>query len=528
VLLHKYLEKNSNLYAHKTAIKCMDQSITYLQLDILSNQIAHSLLRQGIIPGDTVGIYLPKSIEAIAAIFGILKAGAVYVPIDSDSPLERVSYIMSDCSIKTIVLDELRLRKLIKNKKMFPEKWKILCVSNSKSVLLDIPSTWQLWSKEKIETQAKDVPQIEPRSIDDLAYILYTSGSTGQSKGVMLTHRNGIVFVEWAAQYLNLEAQDIFSSHAPIHFDLSIFDIFVSIKLAGTLCLIPPGISYFPDAILDFISRNKITVWYSVPSALIQLLSLKDDLKVKLQSITTLIYAGEVFPYTYLNQLCRVLDHAADIYNFYGPTETNVITYYQVKLNEPIEKNVPIGKPCPYAQIYVVDENKKTVEQGTVGELIVKGQSMMKGYWADPQKSDKAIQKVCLDNKEQFFYFTGDIVVEQIDGNLVYVNRRDNMVKTRGFRVELGEIETALYKNPLVYKTAVIAIPDERIGHRLIAFVVVKTDASLSIDEVNMHCSIFLPTYMIPEKIVFLPNMPITSNGKINREELKNMILQRN
>lgn len=522
MLLQKYLEESAAKWGHKIAVKFKNEYIEYCRLDAFANQIANSLLSLGVQRGDTVGIYLSKSIEALAAIFGVLKAGAVYVPLDSDSPVERTSYIISNCKIKTIVVDDIRLQKLGKNKADFPQNWSVLNVSSERTIVCEEPFTWQVLNRKEIEKQPESIPEIESQSENDLAYILYTSGSTGQPKGVMLTHLNGTSYVEWAASCLGLGSDDVFSSHAPFHFDLSIFDVFVSLKVGGTLCLIPPGISYFPDAVLSFICNNKITVWYSVPSALIQLLSLNDDLKSKLSSIRTLIYAGEVFPYPYLNKFGKMLTDTV-IYNFYGPTETNVITCYKfiINGNEELTENVPIGKPCEYANILIVDKDGQPVTQGTVGELIANGQSLMKGYWGDQQKTDKAIRRVSVEGREELFYFTGDMVVQREDGNIVYVNRRDNMVKTRGFRVELGEIESVLYKHPAVYKAAVVAIPDPKISHRLISFIALQKEATLSHDDLDKHCSRLLPAYMMPEKVVFLPELPLTANGKIDREKLK-------
>ncbi|MCX8128560.1 MAG: amino acid adenylation domain-containing protein [Clostridia bacterium] len=524
MILQKYLENSAQRYGEKTAVRYRDEAVTYRQLNMLANQVANTLISQGLAVGDKVGLYLSKSIEAVAAIFGILKAGAVYVPLDPDSPLERTRYIISNCSISTIVVDDFKLQKLVKNQELFPEKLLLLNMSKKQPVPSENKNGWKVLSRTEIEDHSINTTDAETLTENDLAYILYTSGSTGQPKGVMLTHLNGSVFVDWAADYLNLRADDIFSSHAPFHFDLSIFDIFVSIKLGATLCLIPPGISYFPDAILKYLYENKITVWYSVPSALIQLLSLKDDLRAKLQSVNTLIYAGEVFPYQYLNKLGEVLTET-DVYNFYGPTETNVITYYKVELqkDKPLEENVPIGMPCPYAEIRIVDENMKPVPPGGAGELIVNGSSLMSGYWGDAEKSARAVRKVTGEKGEAFFYFTGDWVAEREDGSIIYINRRDNMVKTRGFRVELGEIETALYKHSSVQKASVVAIPDEKIGHRIIAFVDLKKGSRVLPDEMEKHCEHFLPAYMLPEKIIVLQELPLSANGKIDREKLKEL-----
>jgi amino acid adenylation domain-containing protein len=524
-LLHDYLIESSAKYKNKIAIKYREDSVSYEQLDIISNKVAHLLRSQGVPRGGKVGIYLSKSIEAVISIFGVLKAGLVYVPIDTDSPMDRTRYIIEDCDIKTILVDGERLCKLNKNRSLFPSCWRLVNVSRNSTVAIDPSCTWEIYGWNNIATQSASMVPRNQGNHDDLAYILYTSGSTGRPKGVMLSHRNGMEFVDWAADYTRVSDKDVFSSHAPLHFDLSIFDIFASIKVGGMLCLIPPGISYFPDAVLKFISQNGITVWYSVPSVLIQLLNSNNNLNEMLKSIRTLIYAGEVFPYQYINQLHGELSQT-NIYNFYGPTETNVITAYQVKLQqgEELDRNVPIGKPCPYAHILIVDENQEPVPQGATGELIVKGASIMKGYWNNPQRTDEAIRKASSEDEEGLFYFTGDIVFEQDDGNIVYVNRLDNMVKTRGFRVELGEVESVLYKHPLIHQAAVIAIPDDKIGNYLAAFVVMKSGEEITTAEIYRYCSQFLSAYMLPTRIEIMSKLPLSENGKIDRIKLKNSI----
>jgi acyl-coenzyme A synthetase/AMP-(fatty) acid ligase len=226
-----------------------------------------------------------------------------------------------------------------------------------------------------------------------------------------------------------------------------------------------------------------------------------------------------------LNQLRQSLTGAC-IYNFYGPTETNVITAYRIDLlpEESLQENAPIGKACPYAQIAIVDERQEPAPPGEVGELIVNGASLMQGYWDDPEKTGQVIRKVTVNGRDDWYYFTGDLVVKRDDGNLIYINRRDNMVKVRGFRVELGEVETALYKHSSIHKAAVIAVPDEKVSHRLIAFAALENETTLTVDEIEKHCARFLPAYMIPEKFIFLANLPLSSNGKIDREALKRSV----
>ena len=520
MLLQQYLEESAKRYPTKIAVRFREESITYEQLDVWSNQVAHSLLLKGITPGSHVGLYVPKSIGAVSALFGILKAGSAYVPLDSDAPLERVSFMVSNCQINAIVVNDINIQRIAKNTDLFPEQWTVVNVSEKKPELTELPLNWNLVNPVEIKKQPAHIPVVESVDENKPAYILYTSGSTGKPKGVILSHMNGAVFIDWAAEHINLNGDNVFSSHAPFHFDLSIFDLYVSIKTGGTLCLIPPGLSYFADAVLDFIHENKITVWYSVPSALIQLLSYKDQLSEKLGSITTLIYAGEVFQYSMLNQLRQYLPSCI-IHNWYGPTETNVITYYKIDAHQTLNENVPIGAPCPYANISIVDDHGRPVRKGEIGELVVNGKSLMKGYKSDPRKTNLSIKSLDKNKPKELFYFTGDLAYQRPDGAIVYSNRRDNMVKTRGFRVELGEVETALDKHPSVRKSLVLAVPDERITNKLVSYVTLAEDEKPDEAQLIDYCSEVLPAYMIPQKIYFLEEFPLTSTGKIDRIKLQ-------
>jgi amino acid adenylation domain-containing protein len=456
----------------------------------------------------------------VTAIFGALKAGAAYVPLDVDSPSDRTSYVVNHCELSAIITDRQQASKLAPS----------LCVPVLISIDGTIPAdigalaAREVFSDNFVQDQSAE-PLDCPVSEDDLAYVLYTSGSTGRPKGVMLSHRNAMVFVDWSIRYLGLGDGEQFASHAPFHFDLSIFDLYVAFKTGGTLCLIPPGFSYFPDALARFVTEHAITVWYSVPSALIQILSHPRGLISQLRSIKSLVYAGEVFPYKYLNDLRRALPETR-FYNFYGPTETNVITAHRLAdLSQgELTQDVPIGAACDYARIEVVDAQGQPVAPGQEGELVVNGASLMQGYWRDEERTRRAIRPLTINGVTEDFYFTGDIVSLRSDGEFVYRNRRDNMVKTRGFRVELGEIETVLAQHASVQQCAVVAIPDERISHRLHAFVAFQPDQQPAVETLIEHCGKRLPTYMLPEAITVVDAMPLTSTGKTDRARLSQLL----
>jgi amino acid adenylation domain-containing protein len=528
MLLYDYLKKSKDVNPNQIAVKLSESSIDYKQLDRESDTIADFMISRKIQNGETIGLLLKKSINSIIGIFGILKSGSVYVPLDIDSPHERINYIFNDCKIRCVMVDEPGLKKMIKNKIAYHNRLIVINFSKYAPEHGTIPSNWDIITVNDIKSEYKKNLGPIRVSEDSPAYILYTSGSTGYPKGVVLSHKNGMVFVDWAVNQLKLTKNDRFSSHAPFHFDLSILDIFATIKVGGTLFLIPPGLSYFPDAILNFIDRNKITVWYSVPYALIQLLPLKEQVTEKACSIKTLIYAGEVFHYQHLNKLLRLLPHT-DIFNLYGPTETNVITWYKVNSSEKsdLRQNVPIGKACPYSEIQVVDENNMPVGIGKRGELIVRSESLMKGYCNNIKKTASVIRSINNENLNGEYYFTGDMVIEAEKDLYQYVSRKDNMVKTRGFRVELGEIEKILYRNNKIKQTAVIALPDQEVGNRIFAYYTANCD-SLNAGEIDRYCSEYLPSYMIPEDYYLIDKMPLTSTGKINRNLLKQRLQESN
>lgn len=511
-MLYDGIKKWAEIKGNASAICHGKRSISYKQINEQSDSVASYLNKKGISEGARVGVMLEKCIESVVAIYGILKAGASYVPIDANGPEARSEFIINDCQMSAIFVDYIGLSIINSRYSTLPKNWiVILCCRNECN--FQMSSKWIINTFEEIINYTGDTN--ENRITDNsLAYILYTSGSTGTPKGVMLTHRNGDVFVDWAVDTLCTRDDDIFSSHAPFTFDLSVFDIFAAHKAGGTLVLPPAGIAYFPKDLLKYIKENKITIWYSVPSALIQLLKCNNVvLSDQLSSLRIIIYAGEVFPVSHLKELLKYLNNCR-VFNFYGPTETNVITYCEIDQSNMVE-DVPIGRACPYANIHIINK------VDSVGELIVNGESLMMGYWNDKDKTENSIKIIILEGKEELFYHTGDFVRIDNKNQLVYVNRNDHMVKTRGFRVELGEIEKNMLRIKGIRSAVVIAKPDKNIGNRLIAFVEVDDFIDQIIMKVKEALADIVPVYMIPEEINVVDKIPISSNGKIDRKKLQ-------
>ncbi len=330
----------------------------------------------------------------------------------------------------------------------------------------------------------------------------------------MLSHRNALAFVEWAATLLALQHHDRLSSHAPFHFDLSTFDLFAAAIAGACVVLVPREASVFPVELARFIRESRITVWYSVPSIL-TMLALRGSLeRQRPEHLHTVLFAGEVFPTKHLSRLMELLPDVR-FYNLFGPTETNVCTWYEVpRPTGSLPDEIPIGKPIEGVGIVVADEQGRPLEAGEVGELLVHGPTVMHGYLGDADQTAKVLGTLDGDR----LYRTGDLVRQGVDGNLLFLGRRDAQVKSRGYRIELGEIERVVVAHVDVLECAVVAVPDEIVTNRLRAFVVLR--ASVSKAQLTSFCRDRLPGYMVPDQIEFRDSLPKSSTGKIDRRQL--------
>jgi amino acid adenylation domain-containing protein len=338
---------------------------------------------------------------------------------------------------------------------------------------------------------------------------------------VILTHRNALTFVDWCATTFRVRPGDRLANHAPLHFDLSVFDVYNALQAGASVSLIHEEIALFPQRLASLIEEQRITVWYSVPSALVYLLQHADLGARDLDQLRLVLFAGEVFPMKYLRALADVLPHA-EIYNLYGPTETNVCTYHRVdRARLPLQERLPIGRACANTETLVLDGEGRPVTPGQTGELCVRGPSVTPGYWGDTEKSRRAlIADPLRPEREERLYRTGDLVIEEAAGEYTFLGRRDNQVKSRGYRIELGDIEAALYAHPAVVEAAVIAVPDEEIGSRLRAFVALRPGHEPGPAELRAHCAGLVPRYMVPESVEIRPGLPRTSTGKTDRTRL--------
>ena len=367
------------------AVRLLDHALTYSELETLSNQLAHALINIGVVPGDRIGIYLHKSPAAIASIFGAMKTGACYVPVDSGAPGLRLVEIARQCHFRALITSSVLFEKL---GSLFQDQCPVAAV-----FFVDQPPKAELPVPTYSFADQVRACSGEPPAVGvterDLAYILFTSGSTGTPKGVMLSHLNALAFVNWGADAFGVTSGDCLSNHAPFNFDLSVFDIFVAIKAGARISLVPEGLSVFPVQLSAFIQNQRITIWYSVPMVLTLLLSRGKLEDRDLSSLRWVLFAGEVFPTKHLRALMEKLPHPRYA-NLYGPTETNVCAFYEVESLSPEQSApIPIGKACSDAELIAIDtEGRRVSAPGEEGLLYARGPTVMQGYYGRPAESD--------------------------------------------------------------------------------------------------------------------------------------------
>lgn len=462
LLLHEWLLRTAETSPDAPAIVEEERITTFAELVAQASSLSAAFAERGVRKGDRVALLMSKSTDAILSVFAALMAGAMYVPISPRWPQERIDATLEDCAPRVVLRDGDHFR-------VAPHK------SQPPPVQMDVT---------------------------DGALILFTSGSTGRPKGVALSHSAVAAFVKWTAQEFGITRQDRVASPAPLGFDLSTFDIF-SMALRGATCvLIPESIVWMPRFVVELMRHARITCWYSVPSILSGMIEEGGLAKQANPDLRLILFAGEVFPGPNLARLQAGVPNAECV-NLYGPTETNVVTWYRVPPGYDALQPPPIGLPCPYAEVTMDPET---------GELLARGESTMTGYWNRPEETSQAF--VIRDGKR--YYRTGDRVRRDAAGRYVFLGRLDRQVKRRGFRIELGEIEAALVRHDHVAEAVAVAWSNADLSTAIGAFVRLRSPDALTLLEAKNHCARWLPHYMIPDRIFFLDAIPKENRGKID------------
>lgn len=484
--LESLVERSAQRHAARPAVRARGETWTYRELDRSSNRAARWLASAGVVAGDRVAVWARKSCAVVACLQGASRLGAVYVPIDPAAPAARAAAIIADCAVRVAIADE--------------RTGPLLDSHDGTHVLRFDGDGDESWSSaERLPDGALEGQ--ETRSPDDLAYILYTSGSTGTPKGVCITHRNALAFIHWAVAAVGVSADSVCSSHAPFNFDLSVFDLYGAFEAGALVVLVPEEIAASGRGLLELVDREQISVWYSVPSALTLMVERGGQDHRGWSALRRIIFAGEPFPIDALRRLRAAAPHAR-LFNFYGPTETNVCTSYEVtSIRDDQRHPVPIGTAASGDRVWLVSGGGRDAGEGEDAELWVEGPTVMQGYWGQPRHVGP--------------YPTGDICRLLPGGDFEFRGRRDRMVKLRGYRVELGEIESVLALHPAVREVAV-EVCGEGVEALLIAFIAPAGHRDPTLIELKTFLAAHLPIYMLIDRVAVVGALPRSLNGKID------------
>ncbi|MEM7326287.1 MAG: amino acid adenylation domain-containing protein [Actinomycetota bacterium] len=517
-VLPSLLGDSAERFADKPAFRFAATDLSYGNLVQRSNQLAYGLRTDGIQTGDLVGVLMGKSVDNAVAVFGIMAAGAAYVPLDPSAPVARLEQIAESCNLSHFVVDDERAGKMAK----LADKLSRTCHVYGTTALDGgsvVTAGWEQVATNPTTTPNHTVGQ------DDLAYIIFTSGSTGTPKGIMHTHGSAVAYADMAAKLYDVTPEDRLSNFPPLHFDQSTFDFFSSTLAGATTVMIGKEHQLVPASLSKLIEDERLTIWYSVPRALVQLLLYGALEERDCSSLRWVVYGGEPFPLKHLDALMARWPNAR-FSNCYGPAETNQCTYHHFHRTDidaatDTETGMPIGVACPGMETLVLDRDDNPVTDGEIGELVVNSPTTMKGYWGREDLQDKIFHQRPADDGLRRYYRTGDLARVNQAGLLEFLGRRDRQIKIRGFRVELDEVESVLLTHNDVSEVAVLATSPagdagDDDGPTITAYVATGPEVTIDPAKLQRHCATRLPRYAVPGRVRFVDDFPRTTSGKID------------
>ncbi len=498
-VLQAYIDDIVEKFPQKVAIKDIKGEYTFKQLYSLSQKVATYLISQNQY-NKPVPVFIPKSKEAVATFTGINMAGCFYVPIDTKSPLNRITAIF-DSLDASIIITTKDLKPVFAN-----YSYNVICFE-------DIVQEIEV-DREAIKLSVSKVIDTDP------VYSIFTSGSTGLPKGVVVSHRGLIDYIDWVIETFNVDEKAIIGNQSPFYFDVSATDIYLMYAKGATLVIVPDEYYIFPAQLIDFLNENKVNQIFWVPFALMNVANLDIFKEKPLLYVDKVLFAGEVMPNKQLNYWRKYLPNAL-FANLYGPTEITVIaTYYIVNREFADNEPLPIGIQCANTHALILNDTNKECTEGERGELCIRGSGLALGYYNDRTKTDSVfVQNPLHDLYNDLIYRTGDLVYKNELGEIIFVGRKDSQIKHNGYRIELGEIENAAMMTELIQNACAMY---DNINKRIILFY----QSEVECKPVEMRKSLlnFIPKYMVPARFIQKEAFPLTSNGKINRLKLQEEI----
>ena len=520
-LLQDFAGRSAESRADSLAVVLGEERLTYGELELLSDRLAAQMVDAGCRPGDRVVLLMPKRPLAMVAMHAIMKAGCVYVPIDAESPAARAALILGSAE-PTLLLaapESAALLDGLAEELALPPVWSIEAgpVEGERVRGERARGEWD------VEAPAPGV-RVAP---DDPVYLLFTSGSTGQPKGVTITHRNVIAFTEWFVEHFGSRAGERVSGHPPLHFDLSTLDLYTAFAAGAELHMVPPELSLDPRRLAGWIRDSALNRWNSVPSVLAYMSRFKAVSEGDFPALEQIMWCGEVLPTPILAEWMRKLPRVR-FTNLYGPTEATVFSSWYDLPSVPEDETlpVPIGRALDCEELLILDEELRPLPVGEVGEICIAGVGLSPGYWGDPERTAAAFPADPRSPGDgSRIYRTGDLGSLDADGLLHYRGRADTQVKSRGYRIELGEVENALRSLEGIQECAIVGIDGDAFEGVSICAAFASED-KLELAALKRRLGDLLPAYMLPVRWIQLDELPMNLNGKVDRNALRDKFLE--
>jgi amino acid adenylation domain-containing protein len=512
-LLHDFLVESARRAPEKVALVCGERRLTYRELDEQSNALAHALVRRGVARGDRVLVLAENSVEAVLAFWGALKANAVVSVISPQTRAEKLAYLLRDCRPAALVADAQLAAAFVEPASTAASLRAVLTfgAAADRAALRRLPHHGSL--EAALAEDRRDAPPPR-RCIDvDLAALIYTSGSTGEPKGVMLTHRNMLTAATSITSYLENVEDDVILGVLPLSFDYGLYQMIMAFRMGARLVL--ERNFAFPVEVLKRIVAERVTGFPGVPTLFAMLAELRSLADHDLSSIRYVTNTAAALPVKHI-RLLKELFPAARIYSMYGLTECKRCTY--LPPGDLDRKPMSVGIAIPNTELWIVDEQDRRVGPNEVGQLVIRGATVMRGYWEKPEESARRLRPGPLPG--EVVLYTGDYCKLDEEGYLYFVARMDDVIKSRGEKVAPKEVENVIVDVPGVKEAAVIGVADEVLGQAVKAFVVLEDGARLDARTIQRECQRRLENFMVPKHVVFLPELPHTSTGKIKKTGL--------
>ncbi len=518
VLVHDFLELSANRDPKKEALICGEERWTYEALLEACVRLADYFVRTGLGFQDRVAIFLENSAEAVISIYATLRAGGVFIVVNGSVKPRKLEYILRDSGSSILVADGARAAAVVEAARKI-ENLKIVWVGEPSILPVSMRSRTFSWAdvfgRPPSDPGSSLAPREAERCIDlDLASLIYTSGSTGEPKGVMSSHSNIVSAARSIIQYLENNGGDKVLSVLPLSFDYGLYQVLMAFMFGGSVVL-ERSFAY-PVRILESIQREGITGFPIVPTIASLLLKMGNPGKYDLSSIRYITNTGSALPMDHIRRMQRIF-HPVEIYSMYGLTECKRVSYLEPAQLE--FRPGSVGKPIPNCRASVVGENGNELGPGEVGELVVRGANVMRGYWNAPELTEKTFRRGRFPGET--FLYTGDLFRKDEEGFLYFVARKDDQIKTKGERVSPREIENIVCELEAVLEAAVIGVDDETLGQAIKCFVVCRPGFQIGEKEIISHCANNMESFMVPRHVEIISRMPWTGHGKIDRQALR-------